>query len=208
MMQGNDTKQKLINTAGELIWRSSYGSVSVDDICKAADVKKGSFYHFFPSKVDLAIAAMEKSQAAMKPVYDGIFAADVPPLKRFERLADFMYESQSEAAAKYGHVCGCPCASLGSEMAAQEAGIRTKFEELAHRQEIYYENALRDMVAEKLLPQTTDLKAKAQEIYAFLLGQLMIARIQNDLGHLKRDLKTGLLRTLGVAETAKIAELA
>ena len=33
---GHDTKQTLIDTALELIWKSSYGSVSVDDICKAA----------------------------------------------------------------------------------------------------------------------------------------------------------------------------
>src|SRR5271166_3932043 len=120
-----DTKQKLIDTALELIWKSSYGSVSVDDICKAADVKKGSFYHFFPSKVDLAIAAMEESYKSLKPLYEN-FSPESAPVKRFERLAEFVYESQSQAAFKYGMVCGCPCASLGSEMAGQEAGIRAK----------------------------------------------------------------------------------
>src|SRR5882724_8529825 len=112
-----DTKQKLIDTAHELIWKNSYGGVSVDDICKSANVKKGSFYHFFPSKVDLAIAAMEQSYRTVKPYYDSIFSPDTPPLQRFEKLADFTYESQREVAAKYGRVCGCPCASLGCEMA-------------------------------------------------------------------------------------------
>jgi len=49
MRQDNTTKQKLLETAMELIWVSSYGSVGVDDICKRAGVSKGSFYHFFPS---------------------------------------------------------------------------------------------------------------------------------------------------------------
>ena len=109
-------KTKLIDTALELIWKSSYGSVSVDDICKAADVKKGSFYHFFPSKVDLAIAAIEESYKSLKPLYEN-FSPESAPVKRFERLAEFVYESQSQAAFKYGMVCGCPRASLGSEMA-------------------------------------------------------------------------------------------
>jgi TetR/AcrR family transcriptional repressor of nem operon len=69
-----DTKQMLIDTASELIWKNSYGSVSVDDICKAADVKKGSFYHFFPLKVDLAIAAMEEFYQSKKAVFDRIFS--------------------------------------------------------------------------------------------------------------------------------------
>src|ERR1700704_5357373 len=102
----SDTKQKLIDTALELIWKSSYGSVSVDDICKTAQVKKGSFYHFFPSKVNLAISAMEETYKTMKPRYDGIFSPETAPVKRFERLADFIYEFQSQAAAKYGKVCG------------------------------------------------------------------------------------------------------
>src|ERR1700704_4688159 len=103
----SDTKQKLIDTALELIWKSSYGSGSVDDICKAANVKKGSFYHFFSSKVDLAIAAMENFHQTIKPLYDEIFSPETPPLKRFERLADFIYERQAQAVAKYGQVCGC-----------------------------------------------------------------------------------------------------
>jgi TetR/AcrR family transcriptional repressor of nem operon len=200
-----DTKQRLIDTALELIWKSSYGSVSVDDICKAADVKKGSFYHFFPSKVDLAIASMEESYKAMKPLYDGIFSAGTPPLERFARLAEFVYESQMQAAAKYGRVCGCPCASLGSEMAGQEMGIRAKFDDIAHRQERYYENALRDMVADGVLPPTTNVKVKAEEAYAYILGLLMFARIQNDLEPLKRDLKPGLMRLLGLTADASQA---
>src|SRR5271155_5657760 len=101
-----DTKQKLIDTALELLWKNSYGSVSVDDICKAADVKKGSFYHFFPSKVDLAVAAMEESTRDIKQHYDDVFSASVPPVARFERMADFVYEFQAQIAAKYGQVCG------------------------------------------------------------------------------------------------------
>jgi len=193
----SDTKQNLIDTALELIWTHSYGSVSVDDICKAANVKKGSFYHFFPSKVDLAIAAMEESFDEMKPLYDGIFSAATPPVERFERMADFVFEKQVSTAAKYGRVCGCPCASLGSEMAGQEEGIRVKFDELAHRMERYYESALRDMVADGLLPGNLNVKAKAQDIYTYILGQMMVARIQNDLEALERDLKPGLLRLLG-----------
>lgn len=75
----SDTRQKLIDTALELMWTNSYGTVSVDDICKAADVKKGSFYHFFPSKVDLSIAAMEQSHHELEETYDKIFS---PPCRR------------------------------------------------------------------------------------------------------------------------------
>ncbi|KAB0663984.1 TetR/AcrR family transcriptional regulator [Oryzomonas japonica] len=201
-----DTKTKLIEAAMELIWKGSYGSVSVDDICRAADVKKGSFYHFFPSKVDLAIAVMEESYTLLQPELDSIFSPGTEPLARFERLADSIYEFQAQTAAKYHQVCGCPFTSLGSEMAGQEAGIRAKFADIAHRRERYYVNALRDLVAMGQLPETTDVQVKAQEIYAYIVGQLVIARIENDLELLKRDLKPGLLKILGAGNrTGKAA---
>jgi len=197
---GHDTKQTLIDTALELIWKSSYGSVSVDDICKAAGVKKGSFYHFFPSKVDLAIAAMDENLREAQAAYDEAFSLSREPVARFEHFADLVYQMQAEVAAKYGRVCGCPCTSLGSEMAGLEEGIRAKFGDITRRKERYFENALRDMVADGVVPAETDVRAKAQEIYAYILGQLMLARIQNDLKPLKRDLKPGLLQLLGVGK--------
>ena len=197
---GTDTRQRLIDTALELMWKNSYGSVSVDDICKAADAKKGSFYHYFPSKVELAVAAMEESHRAGTSRLDSIFSPENAPVRRFELLADYIYESQAEVAARYGKVCGCPLGSVGSEMAGQEAGIRAKFDDLTLRKKRYYETALRDMVAEGILPETTDIKAKAHEIYTHLLGQMMIARIENDLAPLKRDLKNGLFALLGLRQ--------
>lgn len=198
-----DTKQILIDTASELIWKSSYGSVSVDDICKAANVKKGSFYHFFPSKVDLAIAAMEEFYQSKKMAYDRIFSPQTPALQRFEQLADFIYGMQEQAAARHGQVCGCPHAALSSEMAGQEEGIREKMSELTKRFERYYESGVRDLITEGILPPETDIKAKGQEIVTYLIGQLIFARIQNDLEILKRDLKPGLLKIIKEHTPAK-----
>ncbi len=195
----NNTKQKLVDTAWQLLWTSSYGAVSVDDICKAAGVKKGSFYHFFPSKVDLAIAAMEETFASIKPEYDAMFSAGNPPLQRFSDLAEHMIAGQEDAAKRYGKVCGCPCISLGSEMAGQEVAVREAFDKISVGKERYYENAIRDLIAEGLVSADTDAKAKAGELSTFIVGQLTVARIQNDLGALKRTLKTGMFKVLGVA---------
>ncbi|MBI1174960.1 MAG: TetR family transcriptional regulator [Sideroxydans sp.] len=193
-----DTRQRLIDTAQELLWKKSYGSVSVDDICKAANVNKGSFYHFFPSKAELAIASMEMTYQETKTTYDQIFSASKQPITRFEDLADYICERQAEIARKYSQVCGCPASSLSCEMAGQEQGIREKYDEIIRRKESYYESALRDMAAEGLIPDGTDIKSVAHEISTFILGQLMLARIQNDIAALQRDLKPGLFRILGL----------
>ena len=193
-----ETRQKLIDTALELIWKSSYGSVSVDDICKAADVKKGSFYHFFPSKVDLALAAMDANVDDWKVLHDDVFSASREPIERIEHYADVIYQKQAEAAAQYGQGCGCSLACLAAEMAPQEDRIRQKFEEITTHKKRYFESTFRDMIADGSLPPKTDVSAKTEEVLSYIIGQLMVARIQNNLEPLKRDLKQGLLSLIGV----------
>lgn len=196
----SNTKQKLIETATDLIWQSSYGSVSVDDICKAAGVRKGSFYHFFPSKVDLALAALEEHFRQNRVVLDTVFSASVPPLTRFENMADFVLEIQEQALEKYGRVCGCPFASIGCEMAGQDETIRQKTDDIFTMQLRYCENALRDATAQGVIRENTDVNAMSVEICSYVMGQMMMARIQNSLEAIRRDLKDGMFRIMGVKE--------
>lgn len=196
MAQQKNTKERLVETAIDLIWKSSYGSVSVDDICKTADVKKGSFYHYFPSKIDLAIAAMDEAFHQYRPILDDVFSSSKDPVQRFENYADMGCELQKEISEEQGMVCGCPFISLASEMAPQEESIRNKTYEIIGFHKRYYETSLRDMIAEGLLPEDTDINAKANQIYAFVMGQLVLARIQNSLEPMQRDLKSGLFRML------------
>ncbi len=193
-----NTKEKLLETAMDLIWQSSYGAVSVDEICHVSGVKKGSFYYYFPSKIDLAIAAMEASYQRYQPEMMDVFALKFSAIERFERLAIFIYQKQKKSYEQYGHVCGCPFASLGSEMAGNEEAIRQKADEIFRRQEHYYIKTLQEMVDAGQLHKDTNLTAKAFEIHTFIVGQVMMARIQNDLVALKHDLKSGLFRVLNL----------
>ena len=52
-------KVKLLNAALRAIRRQGYAGTSVDDICREAGVTKGSFFHHFKGKDDLAVAATE-----------------------------------------------------------------------------------------------------------------------------------------------------
>ncbi|MEM8844303.1 MAG: TetR/AcrR family transcriptional regulator [Pseudomonadota bacterium] len=199
-MADKGTKERLIETAMELIWQSSYRSVSVEEICKNSDVNKGSFYHFFPSKTDLAVAAIEQYYIDSKPIFDEIFDISNEPIERFDKLVNLILVHQKETKKRYGHVCGCPFASLGSEMAGQDEVIRKKIQNtIGKYKSEYYQQAIQDMVDEGMLPKTTDVKSKAQEVYSYLLGQVMLARIQNDLKPLNKSLKNGLYEILGVS---------
>ncbi|WP_322989434.1 TetR/AcrR family transcriptional regulator [Hoeflea sp.] len=52
-----DAKAKLLDAALTVIRTQGYSATTVDDLCKAAGVTKGAFFHHFASKQDLAVAA-------------------------------------------------------------------------------------------------------------------------------------------------------
>jgi TetR/AcrR family transcriptional repressor of nem operon len=90
----------------ELIWSGSYGSTTIDEICARAGVKKGSFYYFFDSKGELAVAAFEARWQRVKVELDALFSPTVPPLERLRKYCEFGYRLQAEIKAKFGFVLG------------------------------------------------------------------------------------------------------
>ena len=175
-----ETKEKLLQVGFDLIWDSSYGSVSVDDICRRAGINKGSFYHFFPSKADLVVEAYEAHWIQNRPTLDRIFSPQVPPLERIRNLCKLIYDDQKEKAEKYGHVCGCPYASVGSEIATLDEKIRVKSEQLMSSKRRYFESTLADAIREGSV-SVKEPVAAALTVQSLMLGMLVEARVQNDL---------------------------
>src|SRR4029079_10743139 len=103
-----DAKDRLPDAAIKLVWRNSYGAVSVEDICQEAGVKKGSFYHFFPGKNELVAAGFRKLGESIRPEYDRIFSPTVPPIERLRSFISFVISKQKGMYAESGCVLGCP----------------------------------------------------------------------------------------------------
>jgi TetR/AcrR family transcriptional regulator, transcriptional repressor for nem operon len=64
-------RSKLLDAAVEIIRQKGYAATSVDELCARAGVTKGAFFHHFPSKDSLAVAAANYWQE----LSDAVFAA-------------------------------------------------------------------------------------------------------------------------------------
>ena len=133
MEQVHDTKQRLLDTAQELFYSRSYADVGVQEICRKAGVKKGSFYHFFPSKSELTVAMLDESWGTYREIMlANAFAKDVPPLQRIERLLDMVYQHHARTKTNTGMILGCPFGNLAGEMSTQDELIRARVERIFH----------------------------------------------------------------------------
>ena len=197
MPRFSGAQERLLAAAMELIWTHSYGSTSVDAICARAKVKKGSFYYFFSSKSDLAVAAIDAAWQTKKLENDRIFSPTNPPLDRLRLYFEVGYRTQAELKAKVGFVLGCPLFSLGCELSTQDEAIRTKVLEVININIKYLETTIRDAQAEGFIP-VSDVAAKARQLFAYCEGVLAQARIENNL-ELVRSLGANAMDLLGAS---------
>jgi TetR/AcrR family transcriptional regulator, transcriptional repressor for nem operon len=180
METGTDTRQRLIDSARELIYARSYSDVGVQQICERAGVKKGSFYHFFPSKRDLTLAALDQLHTYFRQhIIDVAFAADIPPLERFKRFISASYEFHKQLKENTGHIMGCPFGNLGCELSTQDEVIRKRVDSIFSEVQQPLATALAEAVANGELPDI-DTAAAARAIFAYIEGVMMYAKIRND----------------------------
>lgn len=180
MGRTSDAADRLMTAALDLISEESYGSVTIDDICGRADVKKGSFYYFFDSKSDLAIAALDRLWTEnWKPRLDTQFSPSVEPLARLTNYVGGIYEKQAEYKRKSGRVLGCTVCSVGSEISTQDEKLSAKVRELCSRKRCYFESAIRDAVAQGSI-EPCDPVEKAACLSGLIEGVVSQGRIMND----------------------------
>ena len=57
---GEETKKRIVQKAAKLFVQKGYGAVTMNEVCAAAAVSKGSLYHHFPSKDELFLYVVEE----------------------------------------------------------------------------------------------------------------------------------------------------
>lgn len=192
MGRTSNAKQQLLDSAIALVHARSYAEVGVQELCEQAGVKKGSFYHFFPSKQDLMLTALEQQwEQARDDMLERAFAKDVTPLKRIERYFDAVYEIQRAVKKATGHVLGCRFGNLVCEMGAQDEAIRQKLAHILRSAGDYIEGALQDAVAAGELANI-NTKTSAQAILAYTQGLTLLAKAHNKPELIKQLGKTAV----------------
>src|ERR1700744_5861294 len=83
-------RNRLLTAALRIIREKGYHATSVDELCAAAGVTKGAFFHHFKSKEDLAVAAAERWSVTTGGLFAGApYHEPADPLDRVMGYLDF-----------------------------------------------------------------------------------------------------------------------
>lgn len=179
MGRTSDARERLVAAARQLMYGRGYADVGVQEICAAAGVHRGSFYHFFPSKQALALDVIDRYDRWYRDLLGQALARDVPPLQRIRRLFELTYEHHRFFLEATGQVKGCPIGNLALELSTQDEMLRQKLQQTLDEWTAHLEDALREAIAKGEAAEI-DPHAGAQAVLAYLEGAALLATTRND----------------------------
>jgi len=101
------SKEKLLDAALQVIRTKGYTATRIEDICEAAGLTKGSFFHHFKSKEDLAVAAADHWSVVTAALFQAApFHRHADPLARLLGYIDFRKELLRGAVPEFTCLVG------------------------------------------------------------------------------------------------------
>jgi len=182
-------KENLLDAAFELMMAKGYVATSVDEICLKAGTTKGSFFHYFKSKEDLAKVLLTRQCSSHQKTKDELFGED--PYKRVFGQVDMAIEMSKN----HKGIVGCIKGMLAHELSDTHPEIRqicsTLFENMAKD----FANDLKDAKAK--FGGSYDPHSLAEHYIVIVQGAFILAKIQGNnkavigsLVHFKKYLQT------------------
>lgn len=86
----HESKTRILQAALKVIRSKGYSATRIEDVCEAAELTKGSFFHHFSTKEELAIAAADYWSEITSALFAAApYHAPADPLERVLAYVDF-----------------------------------------------------------------------------------------------------------------------
>ena len=79
-------KEQIERTAKDLFWKHGFKKVSIDEICKKANVSRKTYYTFYENKNALVIFILNQTIEGIKVVNYQLFEADIPFADKLQQM--------------------------------------------------------------------------------------------------------------------------
>ncbi len=198
-VERGSARRLLLDAAVGLIRQRGLSATTVDDVCAMAGVTKGAFFHHFPTKEALAVAAAEHwsvstgSVFAMAEYHDHASAVD--------RVLGYLDLRLALANGELSEI-SCLVGTMAQEAYLTQPAVRQACGATILGHAATLEADLAQALREAGRDNDIDPASLAQHIQAVIQGSFVLAKAANDpalvresLAHLRRYLHCLLGRT-------------
>jgi TetR/AcrR family transcriptional repressor of nem operon len=182
----------ILESGAELMLRKGYHGTGIQQIVDAAGVPKGSFYNYFRSKEDFALAAMEHTSRDHISRFEAALQKGSPsPRKRIIEAYRAMAKAYDEARS---YTTGCFVGNLCQELADTNAAVAEKAEFLFRIYTAALARCIRSAQAAGEVAAEADPDRLAEAIFNSWEGAILRMKSSRSIGPLNAFL--GMLEML------------
>ena len=140
-----DKRDLILAKGSQVMTRRGYHGTGVQEIVQAAGIPKGSFYHYFASKEDFALQALEFLYQPRLERYARALAN--PALSPRQRIIGYYRDLMMHFASREKPEYHCFIGSLGFEMAEFSPAIGAQVDVILQRSADILQRCLEEAVA-------------------------------------------------------------
>jgi TetR/AcrR family transcriptional repressor of nem operon len=188
MARGQDTRERILDTAHALVLEKGFSATSLDEILKATGVTKGAFFHHFKSKSDLARTLVERfaeNDFAMfdewdrraEALSDDPYQALILFIKFFEEWLDNLEKP----------FAGCLFAVYVYESTLFDSNVNEFVSKSFGHWQKYYEKKFDAVMAQRKPRLDVSARELAETMISILEGAFILARSHRDPGLITRQ---------------------
>ena len=172
-----DTRQHILGTSREVILGKGFSAVGLTELLSAANVPKGSFYHYFKSKESFGEALLEDYFDKYLNRLDEILGSDGRPAA--ERLMGFWnLWTDTESACEFGS--RCLVVKLGAEVSDLSEPMRTVLSDGTERIIARLSQCLVEGIEDGSLPKHLKPVQASLALYELWLGATLMTKLRHD----------------------------
>ncbi len=193
---GTPTRERILDVAERLVIDDGFAATSVDRVIAGSGTSKGSFFHHFPAKRDLARSLVERYAAADIATLESALAQVAPIGDPGDRLVAFLQLFEDSADQLMSEQSNCLYVAVLAErqLAGDETTDQIRVAVVAWR------DAISRMVREAGIAGI-DAQALADQVFVTFEGAFVLARVMGEPGHMRAQLR--VLRQLVEALVAR-----
>jgi TetR/AcrR family transcriptional repressor of nem operon len=175
--KGASSRTKLLDAALRLLRERGYNATTVDDLCAAAEVTKGAFFHHFKTKADLAVAAADYWSEVTSEMFAGAaYHRHADPLDRVLGYIDLRAELIRGTPAEFTCVVG----TLAQELFQTNPTIRAACYASISGHAETLEADIADALVRYCVDDGVTARSLALHTQAVLQGGFILAKAKDD----------------------------
>lgn len=173
-MKRTHNKDYIVQVGLDLVLSRGFNATGVEAILKQANVPKGSFYNFFSSKEEFALAIIDKFVADRVEVLFPIFSnQSLPPLERVKKSFETIIESFEGAECSKG----CLLGNLGQEMSDQFENVRQRLDKSLQEWTKAVSRLLLQAQKERAISADMNVEMLAENLISSFQGALLRSKV-------------------------------